>query len=309
MRYIHEMNIRTLDFKLLELFQAIQQCRSVSAAALLLEIPQPSASRGLARLREALDDELFIRTTSGMEPTSKGLEAGDVIARILTLANQLEMETKIFNPKSSDREFIIAGSDVGQWVVTVPFYNMVRDYPGIRLRTVAVPGSDLAHRLETGEVDLAIGPYPSLSGSIKEQTLYDEQYSCFCRPDHMFARDPSVENFVISDHLLALGRSTGHAHRHTEILLRKLIPPHRIRVIGESYFVALAALMETDLILTSPKVGLGNVPDRFGLASVKPPIELQEFSIKQYWHCRNDENDGHKWLRSMVYKTLSPLRK
>lgn len=304
MRYIHEVNFRKLDFRLLELFQAIRQCKSVSDAALLLEIPQPTASRGLARLREALSDELFVRTATGMEPTMRGIEAGEIIEEILRLANQLETETKPFEPGSADREFVIAGSDVGQWVVMTPFYQKAQRYPGIRLRTISVPGSDLARVLENGDVDLALGPYPSLLGNIKEQTLYAEHYHCICRPGHPFAQEPTVENFLASDHIVAIGRATAHAHRETEVLLRKILAPHRIRMIGESYFVALATLIETDLILTTPARGLGHIPERLGLVSIPPPIELPGFSVKQYWHMRNDEDEGHKWLRGLIRESL-----
>lgn len=309
MRHIHEMNIRRLDFRLLELFETIRASRSVSGAALLLEIPQPTASRGLARLREALGDDLFVRTANGMELTTRGLEAAAIVERILALASQLEVEAKPFDPRSSDREYVIAGSDVGQWVVSAPFYRLARDFPGIRLRTMAVPGGDLAHVLENGDVDLAIGPYPALAGNIREQTLYYEDYRCFCRPDHPFARNPCVETYLGSDHLLALGRATAHAHRETEAILRKHLLPHRIRVTGESYFVGLATLMETDLILTAPYVGLGRVPQCFGLTSLPPPISMPRYAIKQYWHSRSNDDAAHKWLRSTIYRGLAGLGK
>ncbi len=309
MRYIRERNVRKLDFKLLELFQAIRQCRSVSQAALLLEIPQPTASRGLSRLREALDDELFVRTANGMEATAKGVEAGELIEHLLALANKLEVEARGFRPESSDREFVVAGSDVGQWTIMPAFYNLVSQCPGIRLRAIAVPGGDLAQGLENGDIDLAFGPYPSLLGNIKEQSLYTEHYRCFCRKDHPFALDPSLETYVASNHLLTLGRATAHAHRNTETLLRKIVSPHQIRVIGESYFVALATLMESDLLLTSPGTSLAKIANKFGIASVMPPIDLQPLTIKQYWHNRSDDDDGHKWLRSIVYKATAELRR
>jgi DNA-binding transcriptional LysR family regulator len=304
MRYIHESNLKHLDFRLLELFQAIRQSKSVTAAALILEIPQPTATRWLNRLRETINDELFVRSAHGMEPTTRAMEVSEIIEEILRLGNELETRSIPFDPAIADREFIIAGSDVGQWVVLAPLYRAAASYPGIRFKTVAAPRSDLSYVLESGDVDLAFGPYPGLLGGIKEQTLYGEEYRCFYRPDHRLVADPSIQTFIDSDHLIATGRVFGHAHRETETKLARLLPPHRIRASAENYIVALASLIETDLVFTCPAVGIGPVAQRLGLAAVKPPLELPTFDIKQYWHCRHDDDVAHRWLRSQIHDTL-----
>src|SRR3546814_5485555 len=43
--------------------------RSVTRAATGLNLPQPTVSRCIARLREQFGDVLFVRTRAGMEPT------------------------------------------------------------------------------------------------------------------------------------------------------------------------------------------------------------------------------------------------
>jgi DNA-binding transcriptional LysR family regulator len=45
------MNIKDLDLNLLRLFDAVWRTRSVSRAAETLDLSQPAASQGLARLR------------------------------------------------------------------------------------------------------------------------------------------------------------------------------------------------------------------------------------------------------------------
>ena len=48
------MNIKDLDLNLLRLFDAVWRTRSVSRAAETLDLSQPAASQGLARLRALL---------------------------------------------------------------------------------------------------------------------------------------------------------------------------------------------------------------------------------------------------------------
>lgn len=304
MSYIHEVDFRNLDFRLLELFSAIMRCRSVTDAARSLDIPQSTASRGLNRLREVLGDELFVRSVRGMEPTPCAHAIAPSIEEILRLGQSIEIVHRDFDPRDADRKFVVAGSDVGQYAVLAAFYRAIADFPRIILKTALVPGTDLAEALEAGPIDLAFGPYPSLAGGIMEQTLYQEFYMCFCRPDHPFARESTLDVFLESDHLLASGRNFAHAHTETETRLSRLLSPSRIRVMSESYLVAMAAVTDTDLILTMPANAIMPVAEKFGLAAIRPPLDLPRFYIKQYWHRRHHNDPGHRWLRATLRQAL-----
>src|SRR5690606_8398683 len=137
-------------------------------------------------------------------------------------------------------------------LILPPLYRATAAFSGIAFKVVGVPGNELGQALEDGEIHRAFGAYPSLLGGIKQQKLYDEHYGCHCRAEHLPARSPTVETFLASNHLLAVGRVFAHAHRDTEARLRELLPAGQIRVITENYLVALFALAETDLVLTAP---------------------------------------------------------
>lgn len=59
------------DLNLLRVFIALMEERSVTRAADRLGITQPALSNALNRLRESLQDPLFIRERYGMQPTQK----------------------------------------------------------------------------------------------------------------------------------------------------------------------------------------------------------------------------------------------
>ena len=62
-------DLNKLDLNLLKVFDAVYRERSVSLAAERLCLTQPATSNALNRLRQTLNDELFVRTRNGMEPT------------------------------------------------------------------------------------------------------------------------------------------------------------------------------------------------------------------------------------------------
>jgi len=308
MSYIQEVNLGKLDFRLLELFSAMIRLRSVTKSAIMLGLPQPTASRGLNRLRDVIGDELFIRTPHGMQPTAYAFAISDTVEQILGLSKSLEPVRHEFDPAQTRRTFVIAGSDVGQSLILPKLYGAMVHYPGITLKTVVVPGNDLSIALEEGAIDLAFGPYPDLLGGIKQQALYEEYYECFCMPEHLYARTPTANVFLASHHLLVLGSPVAHSHREVEVRLRDLLEPERIRVISENYLSALLALTDSDLLLTAPAKAVRPVAERLGLAALEPPIPLPQFQVKQYWHERNHNDSGHRWLRSTLREAMIERR-
>lgn len=64
-------DIARLDLNLAISFLAIWEERSVSRAAIRLNLSQSAVSGALARLRAITDDPLFVRSRIGMEPTPR----------------------------------------------------------------------------------------------------------------------------------------------------------------------------------------------------------------------------------------------
>ena len=65
------MKISSFDLNLFVILNAIYTEGSLTKAAEVVGITQPAVSNALSRLREKFDDELFVRTGSGMVPTQK----------------------------------------------------------------------------------------------------------------------------------------------------------------------------------------------------------------------------------------------
>ena len=64
--------MQMLDVRLLNVFDEIYKTRSVSRAADNLGLGQPAVSIALGKLRTHFKDPLFVRTSTGMDPTPFG---------------------------------------------------------------------------------------------------------------------------------------------------------------------------------------------------------------------------------------------
>ena len=58
------VSFKTLDLNLLKVFDAVMEERSVLRASQKVALSQSAVSHSLARLREMLEDDLFVRTAS-----------------------------------------------------------------------------------------------------------------------------------------------------------------------------------------------------------------------------------------------------
>src|SRR5690606_15619899 len=148
---------------LLVVFHQLLMERKVSAAAEKLGLTQPAVSNALNRLRKLLGDDLFLRTTRGMEPTPYARQLAGPIADALGAIRDTLNFRSTFDPATSKRTFTIGMTDIGE-IYFLPrlIERTARLAPGISINTVRNTAVNLRDEMELGHVDLAIGLLPQL---------------------------------------------------------------------------------------------------------------------------------------------------
>ena len=99
------MKISSFDLNLFVILNAIYTEGSLTKAAEVVGITQPAVSNALARLRDKFNDDLFVRTGSGMVPTQKTENMIQDIQNALSLIQQSVNEPDTFDPSSTKRNF------------------------------------------------------------------------------------------------------------------------------------------------------------------------------------------------------------
>src|SRR6516162_10849802 len=107
------------DLKLLSVIGELHRTRSVSQAAERLALSQSAISMSLAKLRKHFNDPLFVRTSTGMEPTPHALELIGILGQAESLLQTAFGHSVVFDPRTSERTFRIQSSDIAQ-VTLVP---------------------------------------------------------------------------------------------------------------------------------------------------------------------------------------------
>ena len=87
-----------LDLNLMRLLKAVVENRSIKLAAMQLGISQPSASRGVMKLKDVFDDPLFVRKAHGVEPSPMAIRLAAEFDNMLSPLEKVVQEFSEFDP-------------------------------------------------------------------------------------------------------------------------------------------------------------------------------------------------------------------
>jgi DNA-binding transcriptional LysR family regulator len=163
----------SFDLNLLRVFDAIMEERSVLRASQKVFLSQSAVSHSLARLRELLDDKLFVRTTTGMQPTARAAAMAPLVRDALK-SLETAIDSPKFEPASSSKRFTIAANDFTTMVIAPHLLQILNtEAPSIDLAIKPVTRIDLGEQLDLGRIDLAIGTFSALPDRFRAQALFE----------------------------------------------------------------------------------------------------------------------------------------
>lgn len=296
--------MKPIDIRLLSVFDEIYKTRSVTAAALALNLGQPAVSIALSRLRQQLGDPLFVRTSSGMEPTPFGEGLVRPVRAVLDALDLVLGHRNEFDPATSRRTFRICMTDISQLVLLPRLWKTLRvSAPGIHIEIFPL-SKDTAQLLETGEADLAMGLMPQLDAGFYQQLLFRQSFVCMVGADHPRITDQlSLAQFEAEDHVVV--SSSGSAPLVLDREIARLGIKRRIALKIPNFLGAAFVVEHTEHIITIPE-RLGDVLQGRGAFRIFPvPFALPDYEVKQHWHERYHHDPGSRWLRGVISGLLS----
>jgi len=289
------------DLNLLLVFEALFRQGSVTRAAAQVGLSQSAMSSALGRLRTQFGDPLFVKTRGGMLPTPRALEVAPALTEALAMVRGAIGKREAFDPATSARSLRIYMTDVGETVLlpTLMTYLQERS-PAMRLETAQLPAADLPLRMESGEVDLAVGYLPQLPEKIRRTRLFEEHYVCMTRPDHPLGRKGplTLKEFLSARHVLIASMGSGHQVLERTLAERGVHDNVALRV---PHFVVVPLIIaNTDLIVSVPSRVAGATA-RLMKSKVHPlPIPIPSFDVSVFWHERVENDGANRWLRAAM---------
>lgn len=177
------VSLAAIDLPLLRAVDMIYRERSVRLAADRLNVTPSAVSHMLARMRDLVADELFVRQAEGMAPTRRMRELAPHIDEALRIL-EAGFNALPFDPATDRSTFTIAALPyISTFVLPSIVDALLREAPNIRLRMK--PLNSLLHSdLVSRHLDIAIGAFGRLPELVERHAFFRDRFVLAVRRGH-----------------------------------------------------------------------------------------------------------------------------
>jgi DNA-binding transcriptional LysR family regulator len=293
-------DLQTLDLNLLRVFDAVARERHVTRAAETLNLSQPAVSNALARLRAALNDELFLRRPGGVEPTALALSLAEPVAEVLDRLRLMLAVQAPFLPAETDRVFPVAMSEYAESVLAPPLLEvMAREAPRALLAIRHADRTNAQTLLEAGAAELAVAVLPDPPALFTRVRLLPENFLTLVRPGHPLAEGPmTIERLAAFPHLLH--SPNGSRDGALDGPMREAGHPRRLGAVVAHLSAVPDILCRTDMVMTLSARLAQRMSETHGLVLRPCPIDIRHTRLSMLFHRRFEADSGHAWLRRLL---------
>ena len=292
-------NVAGERFQLLTTFKAIYESGSLTAAAKNLGVTQSAVSKQLQKLRDWFGDELFVRTTAGMEPTSK---AAQIIVNVETILQQVMQLTEpdSFKPEQLKGVFtVVTTSEISQRLAPSLLAVLRTEAPSLRVVIKSLTSDYAARELETGKVGLVISVNWHAPEQLIQKRLFSDRFVCVMNRKHpLAAKRLTLANYTASDHILVapLGQQRGFID--DQLALKNRF--RRVRLSVPDFAQLNAQLLDEHHILTVPHRIALQLKQTMPIVMKSLPFAVPGFDYYMFWHKRYQQESAHRWLREKI---------
>ncbi|WP_183920015.1 LysR substrate-binding domain-containing protein [Rhizobium lentis] len=298
----HQINLASIDLNLLVALEALLEYRNVTHAGQHIGRSQPAMSRALGRLRGLFNDDLLVRSSTGLIPTPQGEHLAQRLPSALRTIREMVTSRSVIS-KESGRGATLAIPDHQALAVLPRLLPWLRERAP-HLDTLACLPFDRAVRgLEQGDIDLAVGHIDVQLPGYFRRSLYTDRFACLLRHDHpALAQEWTIDNFATLRHAAISTDSPDHfgpIYDHLPNLRADRSP-----ILFSGVLTAAVVASATDLVLLVPRRVATQVSAMLPLRVVDPPLEPAPYKVMLIWHERCHHDPQHKWLRKEVAAAL-----
>ncbi|RZU62669.1 DNA-binding transcriptional LysR family regulator [Zhihengliuella halotolerans] len=291
-----------MDLNLLRAFMTIYETGSLTRAASVLSVTQPSVSYALGRLRKQLSDPLFIRSADGMTPTRRATELFETIKPAIAVIDATVETGRNFDPASTRHEFRLCLSDLGELTFLPPILRAFgSEAPNATLEIIPMKIDSVSEWLMRGDIDAAVASVP-IEGAEHHEILFEDRYVCVLPQSYTSSSESlTLSEFAALPHI-AIDRSSGHYQvdrvlESMQIKRRVVLRLHHFsvlpQIVASNDYAAIVPLHVAELFASQQPVNFHELP-----------FQMPAFNVSLYWNGAAPVAPGRTWFREMIADAL-----
>ena len=298
-------DLRKLDLNLLIVFETVYKTGSVSEAARVLGMTQPTVSNALARLRDHFSDQLFVRRDRSMKPTARARALLPPVKEALTaLRRGLSIETD-FDLITAARRFRLLLHDFSVPSVLPPIIKALDDAQSSCSVEVITPDWSRPHEaLTNGDADIMLDISLHDQPGVTLEPLMDGEAVCVVREAHpTIGHALSPEQFAENGH--AVVEKEMRLHLPTARLVMAAGLERRVVAVVPNAASLTVTIATTNLIAIVPRRYAELVAPIYRLRILPVPFDYPKTKIFLGWATERADDPGLQWLRGVIRATFA----
>ena len=300
-------NLKNVDLNLLVIFEAIYATSNISRAADRLGMSQPAVSNALARLRELIDDALFVRAARGVEPTIRAREMIQPVRDALGVIGQQLGGGSSIDLATYKRIFRVIMVDTLEPIIMPPVVRaLMAQAPHVQIE--CIQGDDRFYDgVISGTIDLACFAYPVDTTDITVKPICPVDLVVLSRRDHPAIRKPlDLETFRQLTQIAVSRELRGLTNIDRNLVANEM--QRRIGYMAAKAWSIPPMVERTDLVGILPRRFVQEIAGNFAVDIHEMPVKLPEQYLYMMWHTNSELDPAHKWLRDLMMQAVKSHR-
>ena len=300
------MHLSQVDLNLFVVLEAIYREGNITRAGHQLNLTQPAISHALKRLRDLLQDPLFVRQGAHMVPTPFTRNMIEEVRQALQILETNLSQSRNFIPEHTRRTFQMSLWEYAEALILPSLLQrLTHAAPGMSITTSRVKRRDLETELASGSIDLAIDIPMTTSDRIRHKRLLNEPFAVLARQGH-----PAIKNKLDLDTYVAQRHIQISSRRHGPSLIDIELGRQGLRreifLRSQHNLTACMVVSQTDMLLTLPERH-ADLLNKVLVNQVYPfPLPGPRLEAHLYWHESVENDPANRWLREEIERVLAP---
>lgn len=305
MNSIHSKNtldmaiFHQVDINLYPLFLTIYEQKSISKAAQILCITQSAASHALQRLRQHLQDDLFVRAGNKMLPTPFAEQIYSPVKNALFVIQNISKQKQSFDPTMVQTLKIAVHDEIEPIIFPQLVQHFQQQQLDIQFFSSKLDRKNVVANLASQQIDFVIDLEQNYGERVLYHPLVQDQF-VICTQQTIMNSDLYFQ----ASHIGVSSRRTGLLLE--DIYLNKKQYSRQIFMRCQHYSTALQVLLQyPEAVLTIPRQILSHLNIDLSIYIHEHPIELPFLNMGMYWHKDLNENLRHNYLKNEIFKIFA----
>lgn len=300
------MHLSQADLNLFVVLEAIYREGNITRAGHQLNLTQPAISHALKRLRDMLQDPLFVRRGPHMVPTPFTQNMIEPVRQALQILEMNLSQSRNFVPEHIRRNFHLSMWEYAEALILPSLLRrLAHAAPAMSITTSRGKRRELETELSSGSIDLAIDIPMTMSDRIRHKLLLNEPFVVMARRGHpAIPGKLSLDTYLSLRHIQVSSRRYGPSLIDVELSRRGCRREVFLRT--QHNLTACLVMNKTDMLLTLPERHAQLLNKALANQIYAFPLEEAHLEAHLYWHESVENDAANRWLRDEIQNVLAP---